>query len=375
LRIAFYAPLKAPDHPRPSGDRRMAQLLMEALRLGGHEVALACRLRSWDGSGARARQERLKELGRRAAGGYLRRIEKGLKPRPDLWFTYHLYDKAPDWIGPAVAGELGIPYVVAEASLKPSRAQGPWAQGHEACVRALNQAAAVITLNPQDAPCLGTSVPQHAMAPFLDVRPFAAAAGRRSAERTRLAQALGLDPQKPWVLAVGMMRPGAKMASYRMLGRACLGMPRGRAELLIAGDGPGRAEVEQLFARAHPASFLAQVAPEELPALYGACDVLAWPACDEAYGMALLEAQGAGLPLVVGRDGGVGAVIAEGTSALAVSPGDVLGFRRALLRLIDDGDLRARMGRAAADHVSARHGLERAARSLAEIIAPLAGSR
>ena len=47
MRIAFYAPLKPPDHPVPSGDRRIARLLLEALRRAGHEVALASRLRSY----------------------------------------------------------------------------------------------------------------------------------------------------------------------------------------------------------------------------------------------------------------------------------------------------------------------------------------
>ena len=36
MRIAFYAPLKPPDHPVPSGDRRMARLLMAALATAGH---------------------------------------------------------------------------------------------------------------------------------------------------------------------------------------------------------------------------------------------------------------------------------------------------------------------------------------------------
>jgi len=31
MRIAFYAPMKPPTSPRPSGDRRMARLLMQAL--------------------------------------------------------------------------------------------------------------------------------------------------------------------------------------------------------------------------------------------------------------------------------------------------------------------------------------------------------
>ena len=50
MRIAFYAPLKAPTHAIASGDRRVARLLMDALRLAGHEVELVSDLRSFDGS-------------------------------------------------------------------------------------------------------------------------------------------------------------------------------------------------------------------------------------------------------------------------------------------------------------------------------------
>ncbi|MBL8703575.1 MAG: glycosyl transferase, partial [Rhodospirillales bacterium] len=48
MRIAFYAPLKPPGHPHPSGDRRMARLLVQALRLGGHTVMLASSFRAYD---------------------------------------------------------------------------------------------------------------------------------------------------------------------------------------------------------------------------------------------------------------------------------------------------------------------------------------
>ena len=56
MRIAFYAPLKPPDHPMPSGDRRVAQLLWEALRGAGHAPFLASRLRSYDGVGDKLRR-------------------------------------------------------------------------------------------------------------------------------------------------------------------------------------------------------------------------------------------------------------------------------------------------------------------------------
>src|SRR4051812_6266828 len=38
MRVAFYAPMKPPDHPVPSGDRRMAQLLLAALGFAGYET-------------------------------------------------------------------------------------------------------------------------------------------------------------------------------------------------------------------------------------------------------------------------------------------------------------------------------------------------
>lgn len=45
MRIALYAPMKSPAHPVPSGDRTMARLLVRALELAGHRVALASDLR------------------------------------------------------------------------------------------------------------------------------------------------------------------------------------------------------------------------------------------------------------------------------------------------------------------------------------------
>src|SRR5690606_6241524 len=93
--LAFYAPLKPPDSPVPSGDRRMARLLMQALAEAGYGVTLASRFRSYDGRGDCARQARLSVLGRRLADRLVRRWQE--RP-PRAWFTYHLYYKAPDWL-------------------------------------------------------------------------------------------------------------------------------------------------------------------------------------------------------------------------------------------------------------------------------------
>ena len=125
MRIAFYAPLNAPIDGPPSGDRRVGVLLTQALKLAGHRVDLAATFRSFDGAGDPARQADLRDQALKVAGelvAHSRAQSQG--DRPQLWFTYHLYYKAPDWLGPLVSRSLDIPYVIAEASHAPKRAAG-----------------------------------------------------------------------------------------------------------------------------------------------------------------------------------------------------------------------------------------------------------
>src|SRR5215472_10899710 len=176
MRIAFYAPLKPPDHETPSGDRRVARLLLDALRLAGHEPVLASHLRSFDPVGRAFRQKKLAAHGRQAAERLIARWRAHPETAPGLWFTYHLYYKAPDWLGPAVSAALCIPYVVAEASFATKRAAGPWDIGHRAVEAALRQADRVIGLNTADRdgvlPLLAHPERYVALPPFLDASAY-----------------------------------------------------------------------------------------------------------------------------------------------------------------------------------------------------------
>jgi len=365
MRVGFYAPLKPPHHPTPSGDRLMARLLIDALSLGGHQIRIMSRFRSRDGTGDPARQARLAALGRRLAD----RIAP--EPAPDLWFTYHLYHKAPDLIGPAVADRLGIPYVVAEASFAPKQADGPWAAGHAAVAAALARADAVIGLNPADAegvrPLLADPARYHALPPFLDTRAFEAARQRRAATRSVLALAQDLDPDQPWLVAVAMMRPGDKLASYHLLGQALTRLLDRPWRLLVIGDGRARDDVGTALAPlGRRVAWLG--AQDRIADLVAAADLLVWPAVREAWGMALLEAEAAGVPVVAGRVGGVPSIVAAGETGLLTPDGDVAALADAVAALLDDPARRRTMGAAAADYAARHHGLDAASRQLDAIL-------
>ncbi|MHA1151278.1 MAG: glycosyltransferase family 4 protein [Alphaproteobacteria bacterium] len=371
MHVAFYAPLKPPDHGVPSGDRRMARLLIEALELAGHEVEVAARLRSWHGVPDAARQARIAELGAKLAERLLRRYRRQpAATRPRAWLTYHLYYKAPDWIGPRVAEALGIPYLLAEASLANKRAGGPWALGHEAARAAFDRAAAVISLNPDDVECLPDPGRVRPMAPFLDPAPYQAAAAAREAARTALTEAHDLDPARPWLLAVAMMRPGDKLASYRLLAAALQMLGGSDWQLLVAGDGPARAEVAAALGAVprDRVRLLGEVAAEALPALYAACDLLVWPAIHEAYGMTLLEAQAAGLPVVAGQGPGVAQLVLDGGTGRLTEAGDAVAFAQAVADLLAAPETRRAMASAAQARVAAEHGLTAAAAHLDAVL-------
>ncbi len=369
MRIAFYAPLKSPDHAVPSGDRTVARLFLCALREAGHNVQIASRLRTFDDAGDDARQGRRRGTAERSADRYIARHRAA---PPDLWFTYHLYHKAPDWIGPRVAGALGIPYVVAEASYAPKQESGPWAAGHEAVATALREAARIICLNPADEECIGGLLGDddriHRLLPFLDIDPAHRAMVSRKAVRTGLAATLRIDRQIPWIAVTAMMRPGDKLASYRLLGQALRRVEARPWILLVAGDGEARAEVKQALDFPGRVGYLGRMDRKAIDSLHTAADIGVWPAINEAYGMALLEAQAAGLPLVAGDRPGVRQIVIDGETGLLAPEGDATALADVIERLLDDPDLIAKMRKTALKTIYNKHNLMFAAKKIDGIL-------
>lgn len=377
MRIAFYAPLKSPGHGTPSGDRRVARLFMQVLRLAGHEVELASEFRSLDLSGDPQTQARLRNEGTAIARQLADRWQRGRDGvRPDLWFTYHVYYKAPDWLGPSVAEALGIPYVMAEASFAPKRASGPWASSHAAVQAAIQRADLVLAATRHDLECLSPLVAPERLSylpPFLDPAPLQEALNQRAVHRAQLARAQGLAADHPWVVVVAMMRAGDKLSSYRQLAQALARLGDLHWQLLIAGDGPARDDVVGALqpVAAGRVRFLGQLGADEVARVCAAGDLFVWPAVNEAYGMAMLEAQAAGVPVVSCALRGVPDVVCDGRTGLLAPPGDPGALAARIRALLLDDARRMQMGREAAAWVRQARGLDAAAAALGSALAKL----
>ena len=374
MRIAFYAPLKPPDHPVPSGDRLMANLIMRAFSLAGHDPYLASTFRSYEGRGEVDRQTAIAVAGAAAARALIRRYRAAPRAAwPAAWFTYHVYHKSPDWLGPAVSLALDIPYLVAEASHAPKQEDGPWASGYVAARAAIAQANAVLAVTTEDLRCLGELVPDPArlmlLAPFLDSGEFRSERAARHEHRADLARELDCDVGQPWILTVAMMRYGDKLTSFERLGEALARLRDDNWQLLVVGEGDARREVEDALAGAGRVKYAGARGQTDLLKFYAAADVYAWPAVNEAYGMAVLEAQASGLPVVAGKEGGVPDIVRDGETGLLTVPGDVEEFAAALRRVLNEKDLLGRMSAAAVDNVANRHDIGQAARILDRALA------
>ncbi len=149
-----------------------------------------------------------------------------------------------------------------------------------------------------------------------------------------LPEQVGEPAEPPEVLYVGRLSPEKGILE---LVQAVEGM-----KLAVAGDGPLRAQVP---------GALGFVPHHELPPLYERAAVVAVPSHREGFGVACAEAMAAGRPVVASAVGGLLDLVVDGETGLLVPPGNVGALRAALERLLDDVELRRRMGEAGRERI------------------------
>ena len=140
--------------------------------------------------------------------------------------------------------------------------------------------------------------------------------------------------------------------------------------LRLVGDGPDRqALMEDVAARAMGASviFEGPVNQARIRSFYQSADLFVLPSFAEGIPVVLMEAMAMEIPVVTTFVNGIPELIRHGIDGWLVAPSDEEGLAAAIAALMDDAELRERLGQAGRRRVIDRYDLERNTRHLAQI--------
>jgi glycosyltransferase involved in cell wall biosynthesis len=112
-----------------------------------------------------------------------------------------------------------------------------------------------------------------------------------------------------------------------------------------------------------------------MPDFYGALDLVAHPAMEEPFGLAVVEAMASGRPIVAIAGGGVPEIIRADVDGLLVPAEQPAAMAEAILRLHDDPVLAERLTRSARQRVLDRFTPEIQARAMEAVYTTVAARR
>lgn len=193
------------------------------------------------------------------------------------------------------------------------------------------------------------------------------------ADKAELKMRLGLDPARRYVAHVARHHP-VKDQPMLLRGFAAAAADIPDADLLLAGDGPLRGELEDLarsLGVADRVLFLG--VRKDVPDVLRAADVFALTSVSEAASLTLLEAMATGLPVVATAVGGNPEIVRHEREGLLIPRGDPAACADAFHRLLRDPDLAARLGVAARRRVEERYRLEQTIDAYHRLYRRLAG--
>ncbi len=186
----------------------------------------------------------------------------------------------------------------------------------------------------------------------VDLRRFCVPAS----ERRRVRQEFGFAESSLVVGTIGRLEPGKGHLEFlRMAAEVARQVPE--SAFLVVGAATRGEEF-----RAEPIHRLAaelNLGPRlvfagfrhDVPAVLAAMDVFAFPSRAEAFGLVLIEAMAAGVPVVSTASDGVLDIVVDGHSGLLVPPQDVEGLTKAVLRMLREPELRRSLATAGRQRV------------------------
>jgi phosphatidylinositol alpha-mannosyltransferase len=165
--------------------------------------------------------------------------------------------------------------------------------------------------------------------------------------RPQLAPLEGLRDDGPNLLYVGRLEQ-RKGVAHLVRAFARLQWQYPQLNLVIGGDGPERAALEQLVAQLglRRVRFLGYIPAADLPRLFASADLFCAPATyAESFGIVLIEAMAAGLPIVAAANAGYAGLLAAHPGNLLAPPGDDRALAGAIAALLEQPEYRRMLGR------------------------------
>jgi len=339
----------------PVGTGRQVELAAEGLAARGARVVVAITSQAGSLAGRlAARGSEVHAVGRRpvvdaAAAGRLARLAARLGPAAILGFGR-------SQIGPLVAAKWAAPQsrTLAWLGLAPRGWSARWGLARLDGVIAASAAV--------EAACQRQGIaPQR----IVVVPPGAKAAEGAGLSRAELAERLGLDPARKWTLCVAPLEPEPRLG--RLLWAIDqLGVVRKDLQHVLIGTGPLLGHVRRR-ARAQELAERLFILPdcELLPDLLGEVR-LVWQSGDVALGGAILDGMARGVPAVAVESDAARQLIADGQTGRIVPADPESEFPRRAFGILEDADLAAGFGAAAAARAAAAFSAERFVAGLAE---------
>ncbi len=177
------------------------------------------------------------------------------------------------------------------------------------------------------------------------------------------------DPHPFEVICVGRLTP-AKGQAILLDAIARLRAEGREIRLRVVGDGPDRPILERIVAERGLGAaviFEGAVNQDLIRELYAAADAFALASFAEGIPVVLMEAMAMTIPCVTTFITGIPELIRDGLDGLLVAPSDAEGLAAALARLMDDAELRRRLGEAGRVRVEEKYHLHRNIERLAAI--------
>ncbi len=161
------------------------------------------------------------------------------------------------------------------------------------------------------------------------------------------------DGQRVVVGAVARLSP-EKGFEHLLRAAALLRDSGVHVDVVLAGDGPSRVTLERLtdeLSLRDRVQFAGEIAHDDVPSILARFDIFAMPSTWEGFGVSALEASAMELPVVASAIHGIPDVVLDGETGLLVPPSAPPALADAIGRLVQDPELRARMGRAGRAYV------------------------